>query len=150
MQDYRKLEAWQKAHAVVLRTYAVTATFPKVEQFGLTSQMRRAAASIPANIAEGCYRGQRSLANSLNVALGSAGELEYFVILCGDLKLLAESERIAFSQEMSDVKAVVAGLLRSVKASIDAEERERKTVNGKRWTPEGELAVRDICPARRG
>ena len=126
MQDYRKLEAWQKSHAIVLRTYAVTADFPKSELFGLTAQMRRAAVSIPANIAEGCYHGQRSLANSLTVALGSAGELEYFVMLCGDLKLLADSERIALVQETADVKAVVAGFLRSVKASIEAAERARK------------------------
>ena len=56
MQDFRKLHAWQKSHALVLRTYAITATFPKAELFGLTSQMRRAAVSIAANIAEGCYR----------------------------------------------------------------------------------------------
>ena len=132
MQDYRKLEAWQKSHAIVLHTYAVTAKFPKTEQFGLISQMRRAAVSIPANIAEGCYRGQRCLANSLNVALGSAGELEYFVILCGDLKLLEESERTQLAQEMSDIKAIVTGFLKSVKASIDAEDRKRHTADGKR------------------
>jgi hypothetical protein len=53
MQDFRKLEAWQKSHSIALRTYAKTATFPRAELFGLTSQMRRAAVSIPANIAEG-------------------------------------------------------------------------------------------------
>jgi four helix bundle protein len=125
MQDYRKLEAWQKSHAIALRTYAVTANLPKSERFGLISQMRRAAISIPANIAEGCYRGQRSLANSLTVALGSAGELEYFVILCGDLNLIPEAERISLAQETADVKAVVAGFLRSVKAAIEAEDRKR-------------------------
>lgn len=72
MQDFRKLEAWQKSHSMALRTYAKTATFPRAELFDLTSQMRRAAVSIPANIAEGCYRSQRSLAHSLTVALGSA------------------------------------------------------------------------------
>ena len=132
MQDYRKLQAWQKSHAVALRTYAVTANFPRSERFGLTSQMRRAAVSIPANIAEGCYRGQRSLKNSLNVALGSAGELEYFVILCGDLKLLPESETSALLEETGAVKAVVAGFLRSVKASIASEDDKQCTVNGKR------------------
>jgi four helix bundle protein len=135
MQDFRKLEAWQKSHAVVLRTYAVTANFPKTELFGLTPQMRRASASIAANIAEGCYRGQRSLAHSLTVALGSAGELEYFVILAGDLKLLSDVDRTKLARDVSDVKAVVTGLLKAVKASIAAAKKangKRPTVNGKR------------------
>jgi four helix bundle protein len=123
MQDYRKLEAWQKSHAFVLRTYEKTASFPKAETFGLTSQMRRAAVSIPANIAEGCYRGQRSLAQSLRIALGSAAELEYYVILAGDLKLLTESDRKACANEISDVKAVVTGFLKTVLAAIEAENR---------------------------
>jgi four helix bundle protein len=126
MQDYRKLEAWQKAHALVLRTYGKTAIFPKAELFGLTSQMRRASVSIPANIAEGCYRGQRSLAQSLAIALGSAGELEYYIILAGDLKLLSDSDRTTMSKDVSDVKAVVTGLMKSVKASIDAEEQRNR------------------------
>jgi len=121
MQDYRKLEAWQKSHAMTLHTYEKTTDFPRAELFGLTSQMRRAAVSIPANIAEGCYRGQRSLAQSLRIALGSAGELEYYVILAGDLKLLSDTDRKSLSKEISDVKAVITGFLKSVKASIDAE-----------------------------
>ncbi len=124
MQDYHKLEAWQKSHLLVLRTYAKTTNFPREEMFGLTSQMRRAAVSIPANIAEGCYRGQRSLAQSLAIALGSAGELEYYVMLAGDLKFLPDADRKAVSKEVSDVKAVITGLLKSVKASI-ALERQR-------------------------
>ena len=126
MQDYRKLEAWQKSHAIALRTYAITANFPKSEFFGLTAQMRRAAVSIPANIAEGCYRGQRSLAYSLQVALGSAGELEYFVILCTDLELLPQSKRASFAAEISDVKAVIIGLLKSVKASIETDKHGKR------------------------
>lgn len=128
MQDYRKLEAWQKAHAITLHTYAKTAHFPKAELFGLTSQMRRAAVSIPANIAEGCYRGQRSLAQSLRIALGSAAELEYYVTLAGDLQLLTESDRREFANDMSDVKAVIAGFMKAVIASID---RENRRVDGK-------------------
>lgn len=131
MQDYKKLEAWQKSHSITLRTYAKTANFPKAELFGLTSQMRRAAVSIPANIAEGCYRGQRSLAHSLTVALGSAGELEYYVILAGDLKLLSDSDRKMLATEISDVKAVITGFMKSVNAAIGAANK-RSTVNGER------------------
>jgi four helix bundle protein len=123
MQDYRKLEAWQKAHSITLRTYAKTAHFPKAELFGLTSQMRRAAVSIPANIAEGCYRGQRSLAQSLRIALGSAGELEYYVILAGDLKLLSESDRKIMAADVSEVKAVTTGFMKAVNAAIEAEDK---------------------------
>jgi four helix bundle protein len=138
MQDYRKLDAWHKAHAFVLRTYAKTENFPRTEVFGITSQMRRAAMSIPANIAEGCYRGQKSLAQSLRIALGSAGELEYFIILAGDLKLMSDLDRTMLTREIADVKAVVAGLLRSVKASIEKEGlRKRQTANGKRQTVNG-------------
>lgn len=61
MQDYKKLQAWQKAHSLTLHTYAFSATFPKAELFGLTSQMRRAAVSIAANIAEGCCRGGKAI-----------------------------------------------------------------------------------------
>jgi four helix bundle protein len=119
MQDYRKLEAWQKSHALALRMYAKTAMFPKAELFGLTSQMRRTAVSIPANIAEGCYRGgQRALAQSLRVAMGSAGESEYYIILACDLKLLDDSDRRTLMAEISDVKAVITGLLKTVQASI--------------------------------
>jgi len=126
MQDYRKLHAWQKSHSLALRTYAVTASFPKAELFGLTSQMRRAAVSVPANIAEGCYRGERSLAQSLRIALGSAAELEYYVILADDLNLLPDRETQILAREISDVKAVVTGLLKCVSASIEAEDHGKR------------------------
>ncbi len=93
--------------------------------------MRRAAVSIPANIAEGCYLGQPSLAHSLRIALGSAGELEYFIILAGELNLLKKADSQMLAQEISDVKAVVTGLLKSLNASIRSE-RQRKTMNGER------------------
>ena len=86
MQDFKKLTAWQKSHVVTLQMYAETANFHRSELFGLTSQMRRAASSIPANIAEGCcHGGEPTLARHLRIALGSAGELEYYIILAADL-----------------------------------------------------------------
>ena len=139
MQDYRKLEAWQKAHDITLRTYAKTANFPKAELFGLTSQMRRAAVSIPANIAEGCYRGQRSLVHSLRVALGSAGELEYYIMLAGDLEMLSAPDKRQLAAEVSDVKAVTAGLMKSVIATINAETSSTvKALTGKRKRMNGQ------------
>jgi four helix bundle protein len=88
MQDFRDLKVWQKAHAMVLSIYAATKNFPPEERFGLTSQMRRAAASIPANIAEGCVRStDRDFARFLHTSMGSASEAGYFVLLARDLKL---------------------------------------------------------------
>ena len=124
MQDYRKLHAWQKSHSLALRTYAITAAFPKAELCGLTSQMRRAAVSAPANIAEGCYRGRKGAqAQSLRIALGSAGELEYYVILAADLNLVSQTEIKVLMKEVSDVKRVIAGFLKAVTAPTTDGER---------------------------
>lgn len=86
MPDFKKLDVWVDAHAFVLDIYRSTSTFPRTEQFGLTSQIRRAAVSIPANLAEGCGRDtQAELARFASIALGSANELEYLLILAYDL-----------------------------------------------------------------
>ena len=89
MQNFRDLKVWQKSHSMVLGVYRATSSFPREELYGLSSQMRRAAVSIPANIAEGC--GRRSgpdFARHLQIAAGSASELEYFCMLARDLRLL--------------------------------------------------------------
>lgn len=89
MRDFRKLKVWNKAHELTLAVYKVTRNYPKEELFGLTSQIRRSCESIPANIAEGCGRsGAAELARFLNIALGSASELEYHLLLSRDLNLL--------------------------------------------------------------
>ena len=76
MQDFRKLKVWQKSHRLALKVYAITANFPKTETFGVTSQARRAAVSIAANIAEGSARsGDKEFARFLYISLGSASEL---------------------------------------------------------------------------
>ncbi len=86
MKDYRSLNVWKSGHVLTLEIYRQTKSFPKDELFGLTSQLRRAAASIPANIAEGCGRdGDAELKRFLNIALGSACEVDYFVLLAGEL-----------------------------------------------------------------
>jgi len=78
VKDFRKLAVWEKAHRLTLDMYKATASFPKDELYGLTSQVRRASISIPANIAEGCGRnGDVELARFLQIAMGSASELEY-------------------------------------------------------------------------
>ena len=79
MRDFRKYEVWQLSHSLVLDIYSISKNFPKEEQFNITSQLRRACASIPTNISEGCGRNSDKEFNQfLNIALGSASETEYF------------------------------------------------------------------------
>ena len=85
-RTFQQLEVWQKAHAVVLAVYRLTVEFPKHETFGLTSQMRRAAVSVPANIAEGFVkRGRADKLRFYNIAQGSLEEVRYYLILAEDL-----------------------------------------------------------------
>jgi four helix bundle protein len=98
MQDFRNLKVWQRAHALTLDIYRATEAFPQREIYGLTSQIRRAGASMGANIAEGCGRGgDAELRRFLLIAMGSASELEYHLLLARDLGVLSEDdhERLA-------------------------------------------------------
>jgi four helix bundle protein len=92
-QTFKDLSVWQKSHAVVLDVYRLTRRLPKEELFGLVSQMRRSAVSVPANIAEGFKRrGKADKARHMNIAQGSLEELRYHFILCGDLSYLPAHE----------------------------------------------------------
>src|SRR5713226_5621353 len=92
MRDFRELKVWEKAHGLTLAVYTATARFPKEELYGLTTQIRRSCASIPANLAEGCCRsGDVEFARFLQIAMGSASELEYHVLLAHDLKILGDA-----------------------------------------------------------
>ena len=116
MRDFRQLEVWEVAHQLVLETYRVTATFPKHELYGLTSQMRRCSASIAANIAEGCGRsGNGDFHRFLSTAMGSAVELEYFLMLSEDLGLMVDSYDELNSQAQR-VQRMLASLVRKVEA----------------------------------
>ena len=89
MKDFRDLQVWQKAHQLTLTVYRLTASFPQTERYGLTTQLRRSSASVAANLAEGCGRnGDAELARFCSIAMGSASELEYHLLLASDLKLL--------------------------------------------------------------
>ena len=89
MRDFRRIKVWAKAHSLTLDIYRETAGFPREEIYGLTSQMRRSSASIPANIAEGYGRaGDSELARFLQIGMGSAYELEYHLLLASDLSFL--------------------------------------------------------------
>ena len=117
MQNYKELKVWGKSHQLVLDIYRVTAKFPKEEVFGVTSQIRRAAASIPANIAEGCGKNtQLDLAKFLNISLGSANEIDYFLLLCKDLKYISETEFLELEDTINAVKAMLINLITKVRS----------------------------------
>ena len=105
MQSFRDLRVWQKGHQLTLQVYEVTATFPKDERFGLTSQLRRACASICANLAEGaCRISDKDFARFVDIALGSASEVEYFLLLSRDLKYVTESDHAALDEQIREIK----------------------------------------------
>jgi four helix bundle protein len=109
---------WQKAHTLVLDVYADSARFPAEERFGLTRQMRRSAASVAANLAEGAGRGSdRDFANFVTHAFGSATELEYHVQLAYDLRLIDQSRFQARTRQVQEVKRMLAALRETLQAS---------------------------------
>ncbi|HUF22631.1 MAG TPA: four helix bundle protein [Vicinamibacterales bacterium] len=99
--SFTDLLVWQKAHALVLSTYSLSADFPRHELFGLTSQIRRAAVSVPANIAESFRRRGRDKARFLNIAAASLGELQYHLILAGDPGYAPKGSLSAEAEEVS-------------------------------------------------
>jgi four helix bundle protein len=89
MKDFRSLKVWEKSHALTLAIYKATEGFPKQELYSLTNQIQRAAVSIPANIAEGCGKdSDAELKSYFTIAMGSASELEYLLLLAHDLGYL--------------------------------------------------------------
>jgi four helix bundle protein len=117
MKDFRTLKVWEKAHQLALAVYRATAVFPKDELYGLTSQVRRACASVPANIAEGCGRdGNTELGRFLQIAMGSASELEYHLLLAHDLGFLNDADYHPLAHEVVEVKRMLASLIQKVKS----------------------------------
>ena len=113
MKDYRELEVWQLGHALALRIYPATKIFPNEELFGLPSQMRRAAASIPANIAEGCGRdSDAELKRFPDSAHGSASELAYFIFLANELGYITPPALSEFEDETGQAKRLLGTFAR--------------------------------------
>jgi four helix bundle protein len=107
-RDYRKLLVWEKAHRLVLDAYQVTKDFPDAERFGMTSQIRRSAASVPANIAEGCGRGGNELARSIRIALGEISEFTYHILLAHDLGMIDDSTYQRLNQRSAEVQRMLS------------------------------------------
>jgi four helix bundle protein len=117
MQDFHELKVWQKAHALTMEVYNETRSLPKDELYGLTSQIRRAASSIPANIAEGCGRnGDIDFARFLQVSMGSASELEYHLLLARDLGFLNDVTHTRLNEQVTEIKRMLASFMRTLRA----------------------------------
>ena len=117
MKDFRELKVWHKAHELTVATYAITKNFPREELYGLTSQLRRACSSVPANIAEGCGRnGDKELARYLQIAMGSASEFEYHILLSFDLGLLDKASYETLSGEIVEIKRMISAFIKKLRA----------------------------------
>lgn len=116
MQRFQNLTVWQRGHALALDIHRLTSTFPKSEQFGLTSQIRRAALSIPTNIAGGSKRKTRQdYARFLNIAEGSAAEVEYLLIFSRDIGFLSQEATEKRLKEVTEI----ARMLNSLRVKVE-------------------------------
>src|SRR5579863_10092782 len=110
MRNYKDLRVWEEAHRLTLSVYKVTQAFPKEERFGLTSQIRRASASIPANLAEGCgRRSDGEMGRFVQIAMGSGAELSYHLLLARDLGFVR-------SEDYAELDAHLTRLMRMLSA----------------------------------
>jgi four helix bundle protein len=120
MRNYRELEVWEKSHKLTVDLYRLSRAFPKEELYGLTSQLRRAAVSIGANLAEGCGRRTGAeLARFVRIAMGSASELDCHLLLCRELELITIAEYERQSKELIRVRKMLCGLLTSIENQIE-------------------------------
>ena len=112
MKNFRDLLVWYRAHRFTLSVYSATRSFPKEEQYGLTNQLRRAASSIPANIAEGCGKGSDADFNRyLQIAFGSASEAEYHLLLAKDLDMLHADSYADLHATVVEIKKMLGSLI---------------------------------------
>lgn len=117
MKNFQDLYVWRKAHSLTLEIYKVTSVFPKQEIYGITSQMRRCAASVAANIAEGCgKRGNAEFQRFLGIAAGSASELEYHILLAHDLQYIDQPIYEVLNRNVIEVKRMLASLILKVES----------------------------------
>jgi four helix bundle protein len=117
MKDFRDLRVWEESHKLTLEIYRITADFPKYELYGLTSQIRRCSASIGANIAEGCgKRGNNEFQRYLQIASGSASELDYHLLLSRDLGFLQEPQYWSLEKSLTKLRKMMTSLLQKIES----------------------------------
>ena len=118
MRNFRRLQVWERSHELTLRIYELTSLFPREEVYGLTSQTRRACASIPTNIAEGCGKDTPAdFARFLQIAVGSASETEYLILLARDLKYLNDNQYLELMDEIVSIRKMLAALLKNIRTN---------------------------------
>jgi four helix bundle protein len=116
MSDYKKLKVWEDAHQFTIDIYNITKTFPNNEQYGLTSQIRRSASSIPTNIVEGCGQlDNGNLIRFLGIAKGSAFEVEYQLLLAKDLKYINEKDYDELNEKIQKIISMLTNLIKSLR-----------------------------------
>ena len=116
MRDFKKYHIWNLSHNLTLEIYALTSSFPKEEIYGLTSQIRRSSSSIPTNISEGCGRDSDLEFNRfLTIALGSANETEYLIILAKDLGYIEDNQANALIEKVNVIKSKTHQLKQKLK-----------------------------------
>ena len=124
MRNYRDLQVWNKAHNLTLELYRFSRQFPREEIYGVTGQLRRAAVSIGANLAEGCGRRTRNeLARFVRIAMGSASELDYHLLLSRDLGYMAADDFMSASAKLTEVRKMLTSFLQSVEDQTEIQSR---------------------------
>ena len=118
MRDFRGIKVWEKSHRLTLAIYGATSGFPREELYGLSVQLRRCSASIPANIAEGCGKsGDAELGRFMLISMGSASELEYHLLLARDLGYLDSRQYRDLSRRTEEVKRMLSTFITKVRQS---------------------------------
>jgi four helix bundle protein len=117
MKDFRSLKVWEKAHALTLEIYKSTDQFPKHELYSLTNQIQRAAVSVPANIAEGCGKdSDAELKRYFLIAMGSASELEYLLLLACELGYLQRDTYQSIQNDLVEMRKMLNSFIQTLKA----------------------------------
>ena len=116
MRNFKKYDIWQISHDLVLKVYKITASFPASEKYQLISQLQRAAYSIPSNFSEGCGRdSDKDFNRFVQIALGSAHELEYFFILAKDLSFISREDYESLDYQVNEIKKKLYNLSQKLK-----------------------------------
>jgi four helix bundle protein len=127
MKDFKELKVWQKAHGLTVAIYSSSRSFPKDEIYGLTSQLRRAAVSVGANIAEGCgRRSDGEFVRFLQIARGSASEVEYHLLLGRDLKFLSETQYKDLEGKLVEIQRMLTSLVTAIQETAGSRASKAK------------------------